>query len=159
MEYRLSTSNERVWRTTQLAKLNSTIQSVVLTANVFQLLAWYIRRVRIIWFSWIKPTTWLLILSFTQNIVRAQKKRFVHTAARGGTCAFTLKIVIKLIKTVTIGIWSPHRINPPPTRLVSGKASKCRWRLRRYQVDPWSTRRGPEVARVVICSSPQNLKK
>ena len=32
---------------------------------------WYIRRVRIIWFSWTKPTIWLLILSFTQNIVRA----------------------------------------------------------------------------------------
>ena len=33
--------------------------------------AWYIRRVRIIWFLWTKPTIWLLILSFTQNIVRA----------------------------------------------------------------------------------------
>ena len=32
--------------------------------------AWYIRRVRIIWFLWTKPTIWL-ILSFTQNIVRA----------------------------------------------------------------------------------------
>ena len=32
--------------------------------------AWYIRRVRIIWFLWTKPTIWLLILSFTQNIVR-----------------------------------------------------------------------------------------
>ena len=31
----------------------------------------YIRRVRIIWFLWTKPTIWLLILSFTQNIVRA----------------------------------------------------------------------------------------
>ena len=33
--------------------------------------AWYIRHVRIIWFLWTKPTIWLLILSFTQNIVRA----------------------------------------------------------------------------------------
>ena len=33
--------------------------------------AWYIRRVRIICFLWTKPTIWLLILSFTQNIVRA----------------------------------------------------------------------------------------
>ena len=33
--------------------------------------AWYIRHVRIIWFLWTKHTIWLLILSFTQNIVRA----------------------------------------------------------------------------------------
>ena len=33
--------------------------------------AWYIRHVRIIWFLWTKRTIWLLILSFTQNIVRA----------------------------------------------------------------------------------------
>ena len=32
--------------------------------------AWYIRHVRIIWFLWTKRTKWLLILSFTQNIVR-----------------------------------------------------------------------------------------
>ena len=33
--------------------------------------AWYIRHVRIIWFMWTKRTIWLLILNFTQNIVRA----------------------------------------------------------------------------------------
>ena len=33
--------------------------------------AWYIRRVRITCFLWTKPTIWLLILRFTQNIVRA----------------------------------------------------------------------------------------
>ena len=33
--------------------------------------AWYIRSVRIIWFLWTKPTIWLLIRSYTQNIVRA----------------------------------------------------------------------------------------
>ena len=33
--------------------------------------AWYIRHVRIIWFLWTKRTILLLILSFTQNIVRA----------------------------------------------------------------------------------------
>ena len=32
---------------------------------------WYIRHVRIIWFLRTKPTIWSLILSFTQNIVRA----------------------------------------------------------------------------------------
>ena len=32
--------------------------------------AWYIGRIRTIWFLWTKPT-WLLMLSFTQNIVRA----------------------------------------------------------------------------------------
>ena len=80
-----------------------TIQTVVLTADVFQLLihaackvelyskklkngsceyhrlngwnstlqaAWYIRHVRIICFLWTKRTIWLII-SFTQNIVRA----------------------------------------------------------------------------------------
>ena len=31
----------------------------------------YIRHVRIIWFLWTKHTRWLLILSFTQTIVRA----------------------------------------------------------------------------------------
>ena len=33
--------------------------------------AWYIRHVRVIWFLWTKHTICLLILSFTQNIVRA----------------------------------------------------------------------------------------
>ena len=33
--------------------------------------AWYIIHVRIICFLWTKPTVWSLILSFTQNIVRA----------------------------------------------------------------------------------------
>ena len=33
--------------------------------------AWYIRHVRIIWFSWTTRTIWLLMLSFIQNIVRA----------------------------------------------------------------------------------------
>ena len=33
--------------------------------------AWYIHVLRIICFLWTKPTIWLLILSFTQNIVRA----------------------------------------------------------------------------------------
>ena len=44
----------------RLNGLNSTLQA-----------AWYIRRVRIICFLWTKPTIWLLVLSFTQNIVRA----------------------------------------------------------------------------------------
>ena len=33
--------------------------------------AWYIRHVRTIWFLWTKHTIWLLVLNFTQNIVRA----------------------------------------------------------------------------------------
>ena len=81
------------------SQLTFTIQTVVLTADVFQLkkyiffwgswktsavsttclngwnstlqAAWHIRHVRIIRFLWTKPTIWLLILSFTQNIVRA----------------------------------------------------------------------------------------
>ena len=84
---------------------------------------------------------------------------FVHTAARGGTCTFTLKIVSTLIKTahVTIDLRSRHRINPPSTRLVSGKGNECRWGPRRYQVDPWSRRR--EVARGVLRSSPKPEKR
>ena len=39
--------------------------------------AWYIRHVRIIWFLWTRPTIWLLILSFTQNIVRACSMFFI----------------------------------------------------------------------------------
>ena len=35
--------------------------------------AWYIRRVRIIWCLWPKPTIWLLILSFTQNVVQLNR--------------------------------------------------------------------------------------
>ena len=55
---------------------------------------------------------------------------------------------------VTIDLRSRHSmINPWPTRLVSGKANECRWRPRRYRVDPWSRRRG--VARGVIRSSPK----
>ena len=47
--------------------------------------AWYIRRVRIIWFLWTKPTIWWLILSFTQNIVRRiinLKRKNTHTPHR-----------------------------------------------------------------------------
>ena len=53
---------------------------------------------------------------------------FVHAAVRGGTCAFTLKIVSTPIKTAhaTIGLRSRHRSNPRPTRFVSGKAGECR---------------------------------
>ena len=37
---------------------------------------------------------------------------------------------------VTIDLRSRHRIYPRPTRFVSAKANECRWRTRRYQVDP-----------------------
>ena len=78
---------------------------------------------------------------------------FVHAAARGATCAFTLKTVNTLMKTAhaTIDLRSRHRTNPLPARLVSGKVNEGRWRPRRYQVDPWS--RGREVARGVLSSS------
>ena len=42
--------------------------------------AWYIRRVRIIWFLWTKPTIWLLILSFTQNSLKCGAIRLDITA-------------------------------------------------------------------------------
>ena len=56
-----------------------------------------------------------------------------------------------------MGFRSRCRINPRPTRFVSGKTSECRWRHRRYQVDPWS--RGREVAHGVLDSSPNPKKK
>ena len=59
--------------TASLNGWNSTLQA-----------AWYIRHVRIIWFLWIKPTIWLLILSFTQNIVRACSM-FYHEGYRSVT--------------------------------------------------------------------------
>ena len=50
-----------------------------------------------------------------------------------------------------IGLRSRHRINPRPTRSVSGKVGERRQWPRRYQVDPWSRER--EVARAVLRSS------
>ena len=78
---------------------------------------------------------------------------YVHAAVRGGTCAFTLKIVNTLVKTAhaTIGLRSRHKSNQRQTRFVSGKAGESRKRTRRYQVDPWS--RGREVAPGVQRSS------
>ena len=46
--------------------------------------AWYIRHVRIIWFLWTKPTIWL-ILSFTQNIVRACSMFYPYEGCRSVT--------------------------------------------------------------------------
>ena len=68
------------------------------------------------------------------------------------------KMSIRGSKTAhaTIGLRSRHRINLRPTRFVSGKASECRWRPRRYHVDPWS--RGREVTRGVLRSSPKPEK-
>ena len=53
----------------------------------------------------------------------------------------------------TIDLRSRHRSNPRPTRFVLGKAGECRWRLRRYLVNPWR-----EGARGVLRSStkPEN---
>ena len=47
--------------------------------------AWYIRRVRIIWFLWTKHTIWSLILSFTQNIVRACSMFYPYEGYRSVT--------------------------------------------------------------------------
>ena len=55
-----------------------------------------------------------------------------------------------------IGLSSRHRINPPPTRFLSRKASGCKWQPRRYQADPCS--RGGEVARGVLLSSKPRRK-
>ena len=62
----------------------------------------------------------------------------------------------KKLAHATIDLRSWHRINPRPTRLVSGKANEYRWRSRSYQVGPWY--RGQEVARGVLHSSPRPEK-
>ena len=49
---------------------------------------------------------------------------------------------------VMIDLRSCRRIDPRPTRFLSGKANECWWRLRRYQVDPWSRRQ--KVPRGVV---------
>ena len=47
--------------------------------------AWYIRHVRIIWYLWAKRTIWLLILSFTQDIVRACSMFYPYEGYRSVT--------------------------------------------------------------------------
>ena len=47
--------------------------------------AWYIRHVRIVWFLWTIRTIWLLILSFTQNIVRACSMFYPYEGYRSVT--------------------------------------------------------------------------
>ena len=50
--------------------------------------AWYIRHVRVIlevWFLWTKPTIWLFILSFTQNVVRACSMFYPYEGYRSVT--------------------------------------------------------------------------
>ena len=47
--------------------------------------AWYIRCVRIIWFLWTKPTMWLLILSFIQNIARVCSMFYLYEGYRSVT--------------------------------------------------------------------------
>ena len=71
----------------------STIQTVVLTEKYDRLngwnstlqAAWYIRHVRVIWFLWTKRPIWLLILSFTQNIVRACSMFYPYEGYRSVT--------------------------------------------------------------------------
>ena len=50
-----------------------------------QFTAWYIRHVRIIRFLWTKRTIWLLLLSFTQNIVRACSMFYPYEGYRSVT--------------------------------------------------------------------------
>ena len=58
--------------------------------------AWYIRHVRIVWFLWTKPTIWLLILRFTQNIVRACFMLYPY----GGYRSVTLLDVARVNRTI-----------------------------------------------------------
>ena len=57
----------------------------------------------------------------------------------------------------TTDLRSRHGIIPRPTRYVSGKASECRLRPRRYEEDPWT--KGREVARGVLHPSPKPEKR
>ena len=54
--------------------------------------AWYIIHVRILWFLWSKPTIWLLILSFTQNIVRASSVFYPYEGYRSVTSLDTARV-------------------------------------------------------------------
>ena len=56
---------------------------------------------------------------------------------------------------MTIDLRSRHKINQRPIRFVSGKANECRWRPRKYQVDPGSRRR--DVAHGVLRSCPKRV--
>ena len=69
-----------------------------------------------------------------------------------------IEIFCRLFSThqPTTHIRSRYRINPRPTRFVSGKASEYRWRPPKFHVDSWS--RGREVARDVLRSLPKPEK-
>ena len=92
--WKTSAVRTTIWMVeTQLCKLKYTpeywvLKNVSCEYDLFEWLklkaAWYIRHVRIIWFLWTKPTIWLLILSFTQNIVRACSM-FYHEGYRSVT--------------------------------------------------------------------------
>ena len=57
----------------------------------------------------------------------------------------------------TINLRPLHIMNPRSTRVVSGKVNECRWRSRRYQVNPLS--RWRDVAGGVLRSSPKPEKR
>ena len=59
--------------------------------------AWDIRRVRIIWFLWTKPTIWSLILSFTQNIVRAYSMFYPYEGYKSVTPLYTCRIGLVVV--------------------------------------------------------------
>ena len=107
----------------------------------------------------------LKLLSYRLLLGRRGEKMFVvlyYSSTRLHTAELVLsrrKLSRRWKKAAhsTIGLRSRYRINPRPTRFVSGKTNECRWRPRRYRVDPWSGRR--EVARAVIRSSPKTLQK
>ena len=122
MKYRISTSNERVWRTAQRAKLsfnnsighthswrvngwNSTLQA-----------AWYIRHVEHSYnmFLWTKPTIWLLILSFTKKsfarglcfiLMKDIEKRQLWVRPMGGCiCISRNTFMNKHVNTTSVSI-------------------------------------------------------
>ena len=85
---------------------------------------------------------------------------FVHAAVRGGTCAFTLKIVSTLIQKQL----TRREASDLDIEASHGEPGSCRARpvnvddgLEDMRWIPWS--RGREVARGVLRSSPKPEKK
>ena len=109
-----------------------------------------------------KEIGWRYSLSYRRHGENEEKQMFVLLTRLHAAELLVLsrwKVSTRWSKTAhaTIGLRSRHRIDPRPTRFVSGKASECRWRPRRDQVDPWP--RGREVARGVLRSFPKPKKK
>ena len=64
--------------------------------------------------------------------------------------------VVFFLHQPTTHFRSRYRINPRSTLFVSGKASKYRWRLPKFHVDPWSRGERLLVMSCALCPNPKN---